>query len=68
VGERQAVQQLLGAQPANRPPTSSAVVTDKGLAGADTEAFFAGLELALIRPARSDEPQPAPFPTGCASG
>jgi hypothetical protein len=62
VGERQAGQQLLGAQPANRPPIGSAVVTDKGLAGADTEAFFAGLELALIRPARSDEPQPRPFP------
>jgi hypothetical protein len=62
VGEREAVRQLLAAQPANRPPAGSAVVTDKGLAGADTEAFLADLELLLIRPARSDEPQPRPFP------
>src|SRR5829696_7202078 len=54
VGERQAVRQLLAAQPANRPPAGSAVVTDKGLAGADTEAFLADLELLLIRPARTD--------------
>ena len=62
VGEREAVRQLLGAQPANRPPTGSAVVTDKGLAGEATEGFLADLELLLIRPARSDEPQPRPFP------
>jgi hypothetical protein len=62
VGEREAVRQLLGAQPANRPPAGSAVVTDKGLAGADIEAFLADLELLLIRPARSDEPQPRLFP------
>jgi hypothetical protein len=62
VGEREAVWQLLGAQPANRPPTGSAVVTDKGLAGADTEACFAGLGLALVRPARKDEPDVGLFP------
>jgi hypothetical protein len=62
VGEREAVRQLLGAQPANRPPAGSAVVSDKGLAGQETEAFFAGLGLGLVRPARSDEPQPRPFP------
>jgi hypothetical protein len=62
LGEREAVRQLLAAQPANRPPAGSAIVTDKGLAGADIEAFLADLELLLIRPARSDEPQPRPFP------
>jgi hypothetical protein len=37
------------------------VVTDKGLSGEDTQAFFAGpdLELALIRPARKDLIRPA---------
>ena len=62
VGEREAVRQLLAAQPANRPPAGSAIVTDKGLAGADIEAFLADLELLVVRPARSDEPQPRPFP------
>ena len=62
VGEREAVRQLLAHQPANRPPAGSAVVTDKGLAGEGTEGFFAGLELALIRPARRDEPDPGSFP------
>ena len=62
VGEREAVRQLLAAQPANRPPAGSAVVTDKGLAGAATEAFLTDLELLPIRPARADEPQPRPFP------
>jgi hypothetical protein len=62
VGERAAVRQLLAAQPANRPPAGSAIVTDKGLAGAGIEAFLADFELLLIRPARSDEPQPRPFP------
>jgi hypothetical protein len=62
LGEREAVRQLLGAQPANRPPAGSAVVTDKGLAGQETEAFFADLDLLLIRPARTDEHQPRRFP------
>jgi Transposase DDE domain len=62
VGEREAVRQLLAAQPANRPPAGSAVVTDKGLAGQETEAFFAELGLVLVRPARADEPQPRPYP------
>jgi hypothetical protein len=62
VGEREAVRQLLGAQPANRPPAGSAVVSDKGLAGQKTEAFFADLDLVLVCPARTDEPQPRPFP------
>jgi hypothetical protein len=29
-------------QPANRPAPGTAIVTDKGLSGKDTEAFFAG--------------------------
>jgi hypothetical protein len=62
LGEREAVRQLLCAQPANRPPAGSAVVTDKGLAGQETEVFFADLDLLLIRPARTDEHQPRPFP------
>lgn len=62
LGERQAIRQLLAHQPANRPPAGSAVVTDKGLSGQDTEAFFAGLELALVRPARTDEHDPGSFP------
>ena len=61
-GEREQTRQLLTHQAANRPAPGTAVVTDKGLAGQETEAFFADLELVLIRPARSDEPQPRPFP------
>ena len=39
-------------------------MTDKGLSGEDTEAFFAGpdLGLALVRPARKDEKTPRYFP------
>jgi hypothetical protein len=61
-GEREETRQLLGHQAANRPAPGTAVVTDKGLAGQETEAFFADLELLLIRPGRSDEHQPRPFP------
>jgi hypothetical protein len=63
-GERDQARQTLERQPANRPAPGTAVVTDKGLSGHDTEAFFAadGLGLALIRPARRDERQPRPFP------
>ena len=63
-GERDQARQMLNDQPANRPAPGTAVVTDKGLAGEDTEEFFAspGLELALIRPARKDETAPRPFP------
>ena len=55
---------MLEDQPANRPAPGTAVVTDKGLSGEDTEAFFAspGLELTLIRPARKDEKAPRCFP------
>jgi hypothetical protein len=64
VGERQQARQLLKDRPANRPAPGTAIVTDKGLAGEGTEAFFAspGLELTLLRPARKDETAPRYFP------
>jgi Transposase DDE domain len=63
-GERDQARQMLEDQPANRPAPGAAIVTDKGLAGEQTEVFFAspGLELTLIRPARKDESQPRYFP------
>jgi Transposase DDE domain len=63
-GERGQARQMLEHQPANRPAPGTAVVTDKGLSGQDTEDFFAGddLQLMLIRPARKDEKQPRYFP------
>jgi hypothetical protein len=63
-GERDQARQMLNDQPANRPAPGTAIVTDKGLSGEETEAFFAGpdLELSLIRPARKDEKQPRYFP------
>ena len=62
-GERDQARQMLQVQPANRPAPGTAIVTDKGLAGQDTEEFFAGLslDLTLIRPARKDE-APRYFP------
>jgi hypothetical protein len=69
-GERDQARQMLTDQPANRPAPGTAVVTGKGLAGEDTQAFFAGPELGLtlIRPARKDQTIPRPSRTGCASG
>jgi hypothetical protein len=61
-GERDQARQMLDAQPANRPRPGTAVVTDKGLSGQDTEDYFAGLGLDLIRPARKDEKKPRYFP------
>jgi hypothetical protein len=61
-GEREQTRQILTHQPANQPTPGSAVVTDKGLSGHDTEQFFTDLDLALIRPARRDEKTPRPFP------
>jgi hypothetical protein len=61
-GEREETRQLLTHQAANRPAPGTAVVTDKGLSGEDTEQFFADLGLTLIRPARKDENPPRPFP------
>jgi hypothetical protein len=62
LGEREQARLLLGCKPANRPPAGSAVVTDKVLASQATEGFFAELGLCLLRPARSDEPDPEVFP------
>ena len=63
-GERDQARQTLERQPANRPAPGTAIVTDKGLSGQETEEYFAGpdLGLTLIRPARKDEKQPRPFP------
>jgi len=65
-GERDQARQTLERRLANRPAPGTAVVTDKGLSGQETEEFFAGddLGLALIRPARKDEKQPRRFPNG----
>jgi hypothetical protein len=62
-GERDQARRMLEDQPANRPAPGTAIVTDKGLAGEQTEEFFAspGLDLTLIRPARKDE-SPRYFP------
>jgi hypothetical protein len=62
-GEREQARATLERAPANRPAPGTTIVTDKGLSGEDTEAFFAGpdLGLALIRPARKDE-KPRHFP------
>jgi Transposase DDE domain len=62
-GEREQARAMLEREPANRPTPGTAIVTDKGLSSESTEEFFAspGLELALIRPARTDE-TPRYFP------
>ena len=62
LGEREETRQLLCHQPANRPAPGTVVVTDKGLSGEDTEQFFDDLGLTLLRPARTDEKTPWPFP------
>ncbi len=61
-GEREQTRQTLTHRPVNRPAPGTAVVTDKGLAGAEVEQFFTKLDLTLIRPARRDEKTPRPFP------
>ena len=63
-GEREQARTMLERQPANRPRPGTTIVTDKGLSGEDTEAFFAApdLGLTLIRPARKDEKAPRYFP------
>lgn len=61
-GEREQTRQILTRQPANQPAPGTAVVTDKGLSGADTEQLFTGWDLTLIRPTRRDEKTPRYFP------
>ena len=63
-GEREQARTMLEDQPANRPEPGTTIVTDKGLSGEDTEAFFArpDLRLTMIRPARKDEKAPRSFP------
>jgi hypothetical protein len=61
---------MLERQPANRPAPGTEVVTDKGLSGEVTEAFFASpdLDLALIRrPAKTRRPSDTSR-TGSGSG
>jgi hypothetical protein len=61
VGERQAVAAML-AVVANRPAPGTLLVADKGFAGHDFQVALAGLDLAILRPARSDEPDAGVFP------
>ena len=67
LGEREQTRQTLTHHNANRPAPGTAVVTDKGLSGAETEQLFTDLDLHLIRPARRDEKTPDTSPTGSAS-
>jgi len=62
LGEREAVVTMLQQLPANRPAPGTLLVADKGFAGRDVQAALAGLDLALVRPARTDEPDPGVFP------
>ena len=62
LGERQAVVGLLQQVPANRPAPGTLLVGDKGVAGRDFHALLASMGLALVRPARTDEPDPGVFP------
>jgi len=61
VGERQALLRLLEL-PANRPAADTVLVSDKGLAGHRVQAALADQHLLLVRPARTDEPDPGSFP------
>ena len=61
VGERQALLRLLEL-PANRPAADTVLASDKGLAGHRVQAALADQHLLLVRPARTDEPDPGSFP------
>jgi hypothetical protein len=61
VGERQALLRLLEL-PANRPAADTVLVSDKGLASHRVQAALADQHLLLVRPARTDEPDPGGFP------
>jgi hypothetical protein len=60
-GERQALLRLLDF-PANNPVPGTVLVSDKGLAGHQVETALASKQLILLRPARTDEPDPGRFP------
>lgn len=60
-GERQALLRLLDL-PANNPVPGTVLVSDKGLAGHQVETALASKQLLLLRPARTDEPDPGRFP------
>jgi hypothetical protein len=62
VGERAALLRLLEV-PANRPAAGTVLVSDKGLAGHQVQGALADQHLLLVRPARTDEPDPGVFPT-----
>jgi hypothetical protein len=61
VGERQAVEAMLAVS-ANRPAPGTLLVADKGFAGHDFQVALAGVDLGIMRPARTDEPDPGVFP------
>jgi hypothetical protein len=60
-GERQALLGLVDL-PANTPVPGTVLVSDKGLAGQQVQAALAAKQLTLVRPARTDEPDPGSFP------
>jgi hypothetical protein len=62
VGERAQARAMLTDQPANQPPPGTIVVADKGLSGAENDAFFTDLGLYLLRPAYRNERRTWPFP------
>jgi hypothetical protein len=62
VGERDAVVDMLTAVAANRPAPGTLLVGDKGFAGRDFQAALTSMDLAILRPARKDEPDPGIFP------
>jgi len=62
LGEREAVVGMLQGVAANRPAPGTLLVGDKGFAGRDFQTALAGLELGIVRPARTDEPDPGIFP------
>jgi hypothetical protein len=62
LGEREAVVGMLQQTPGNRPAPGTLLVGDKGFAGGDFQVALASLDLALVRPARKDEPDPGVFP------
>jgi hypothetical protein len=66
-GERAALLRLLDT-PANTPVAGTVLVSDKGLAGRQVQTALAGKHLTLLRPARTDEPDPGSFPAWLRQG